>query len=82
MIQPGQAHGNVERAAANVGLYPAGTLDDVNKGLANNSQHGTTLPEDVGLNQRSGEQALDQFAALLVGHGLRVDEVEVVPRNP
>jgi hypothetical protein len=46
VIQPRQANSDVERTAANVRLDSAGALHDVNQGLANHSQHGTTLPEE------------------------------------
>jgi hypothetical protein len=45
MVQSGQAHGDVERAAAHVGLDSGSALDNVNKALADYSEHGHTLPE-------------------------------------
>jgi hypothetical protein len=45
MVEPGQAHRNVEGAAAHVGFDSGGALDNVNKALANYSEHGHTLPE-------------------------------------
>ena len=45
MVQAGQAHRDIEGAAAHVGFDSGGALDNVNKALANNSEHGHTLPE-------------------------------------
>lgn len=45
VVQASQPHRYIEGAAAHVGFDSGGALDNVNKALADNSEHGHTLPE-------------------------------------
>ncbi|MDQ0862882.1 hypothetical protein [Arthrobacter globiformis] len=50
--QAGEPDGDVERAAAHMGFDSGAALDHVNEALADNSEHGHTLPENAA--RRSG----------------------------
>jgi hypothetical protein len=46
VVEAGQAHGDVQRAAAHVGFDPGGALDNIDEAFAYNCEHAHTLPED------------------------------------